>query len=496
MRTNPRRLTQLAILVASLALVAACTSQGSPSPPSSGSSQEPARAGTEPAQGGGGEAEEEGAELLERIEAFHEAQESGTAGVSARVASNPAPGWSGEQVVDRTTDDWEPAIAADPNDPYVYLLVTRIGEPKPCPGNCPSAYMALKRSTDGGATWSAAKVLCPCKGSWQYDPMIEVVPDTGDVYVAYLNGFNVVFLRSTDHGRTWSAPVKVYGNVSWNDKPALAMSDNGRDVYISFNGPTGGDPWMAQSHDFGKTWTQTKLVDSSRYYFAYDADVLRDGTVVFSESAIFYTAPGTAPEGTVQHVAFTSSDRGRTWHRTVVDTVDVGEPCIAAGCSPDFYIGHDAVTADDAGNLVFTYDGATHDLGPQQIFVRTSDDGGATWSARTVLSKLGENATSPTIESVGHGDVRLWYMQTAKGDDPDAWNVWYRSSTNGGTSWTAPVNISDATGGSGYKTPDGFAEVYGDYGELCITDTGAAIAAWGEGSSWTGPGGVWVNRQL
>ena len=140
MRTNPRRLTQLAILVVSLALVGACTSQGSPTAAPAQPSQEPARAGSEPAAGG--EAEEEGAELVERIEAFHEAQENGTAGVSARVASDPAAGWTGEHVVDPSTDDWEPAIAADPNAPFVYLLVTRIGEPKPCPGNCPSAYIA------------------------------------------------------------------------------------------------------------------------------------------------------------------------------------------------------------------------------------------------------------------------------------------------------------------------------------------------------------------
>ena len=183
MRTSLRRLTRLAILVVSFALVSACTSQGSSAPTSAEPSQEPARAGSEPAPGG--EAEEEGAELVERIEAFHEAQENGTAGVNARVAGDPAAGWTGERVVDPSTDDWEPAIAADPNAPFVYLLVTRIGEPKPCPGNCPSAYIALERSTDGGRTWSNGKPICPCKGSWQYDPMIEVVPNTGVVYVAY-----------------------------------------------------------------------------------------------------------------------------------------------------------------------------------------------------------------------------------------------------------------------------------------------------------------------
>jgi Neuraminidase (sialidase) len=168
---------------------------------------------------------------------------------------------------------------------------------------------------------------------------------------------------------------------------------------------------------------------------------------------------------------------------------------VAAGCGPDFYIGHDAISADDSGNLVVLYDGATRDLGPQQIFARRSTDGGRTWSARVPLSVAGENATSPAVESLGNGDVRAWYMQTINGDDPDAWNVFYRSSTDGGASWTAPVKISDAISGAAYKQEDGFDEVYGDYGEVAITSSGKAIATWGEGLSWAGPGGVWFNRQ-
>jgi hypothetical protein len=30
---------------------------------------------------------------------------------------------------------------------------------------------------------------------------------------------------------------------------------------------------------------------------------------------------------------------------------------------------------------------------------------------------------------------------------------------------------------------------------IAITDRGKTIAVWGEGFSWTGPGGVWFNRQ-
>jgi hypothetical protein len=38
-------------------------------------------------------------------------------------------------------------------------------------------------------------------------------------------------------------------------------------------------------------------------------------------------------------------------------------------------------------------------------------------------------------------------------------------------------------------------EPYGDYGEVAITNTGRFVAIWGEGNSYTGPGGVWFNRR-
>ena len=304
-----------------------------------------------------------------------------------------APGWAGEQLMNVTTDDWEPAIAADPNAPFVYMLTTRYA-PKPCPGNCPSPWMALEISSDGGATWSQGVPLCACKGSAQYDPIIEVVPNTGHVYALYMNGFNTVFTKSTNHGQTWSTPVKTYGQISWTDKPVLATSNDGQHVYVSWNGPNAGDPWVAQSHNGGVTWTQTKLVDSPRYFFAYDADVLPNGTVVFSQSSILYGGQGSTPSGQVEHRVFVSSNQGASWQNVLVDSVEIGESCVAAGCSSDFYIGHSGVSADASGNLVMVYDGATTPGGKQLSFAKRSTNGGLTWSARTTLSTVGEQSTA------------------------------------------------------------------------------------------------------
>ena len=446
------------------------------------------------------EAEEQAEIAEERAEAFEEAEREGKVG-QARPTGNaalaPAVGWAGEVPVDPVADDWEPAIAADPGSGYVYTLVTRYAG-KPCSGNCPSPYIDLRVSPDGGATWPTDKPLCACKGSGQFDPIIEVAPATGAVYAAYMNGFNIVFTKSTNHGATWSAPVKVYGNVSWNDKPTIAVGDNGVDVYISFNGPTGGDPWMAQSHNSGATWTQTKLVDSNRYYFDFDSDVAADGTVYFAETSILYGGggnKGTTPSGQIEEHVFISRDRGATWENRTIASVWPGLACVADGCTPDFYLGHIALSADAGGKVVAVYDGAPAAGGLQTIEARRSSDGGRTWSAPTTLSTVGEETTAPAIESRGAGDVRAWYYQTSGGGNVDAWNVWYRTSADAGATWSAALKISDATGGAAYKSAAGFAEVYGDYGEIAITNTGKSIAIWGEGTSYSGPGGVWFNRQ-
>ena len=497
----PRRTLLLTVSLALTALVIASVIAGVAGRSTGRAPVDRARSEQERGGGGGGgrgggneELQEQLEVTQERLTALKAAKDQGKFGRKVAVLAAPAPGWAGEQVVDVTADDWEPAIAADPGAPFVYLLTTRYGA-KPCPGNCPSPFIALRTSSDGGATWAAAKALCACKGSGQFDPIIEVVPNTGAVYALYMNGFNVVFTKSSDHGQTWSTPVATWGKVSWNDKPVIAMSNDGKDVYVSWNGPNAGDPWIAQSHDFGASWTQTKIVDSPRYFYAYDADVLNDGRVVFSESSIDYGGQGSTPTGVVQFHAFVSSNTGGSWQNVLVDTVELGEPCVAAGCKSDFYLGHSGVSADANGNLVYVYDGATTSGGKQSAFAKRSTDGGLTWSARVTLSAAGEQATSPAVESRGAGDVRAWYAQT-NGGSHDAWNVWYRSSTDGGATWAAPVKLSDASTGAGYKTAAGFQEIYGDYGEAAITSAGKTIAVWGEGFSYTGPGGVWFNRQL
>jgi BNR repeat-like domain len=488
MRLHPRRTSSRTAVVA-LALTAvilsACTPSGAPS-------ASRARA-NEPVDEALAEEIAEQQEVAdERTEALEAAAAAGTVGIVGTIRRDPSPGWAGERIVNRTGNDWEPSIAADPNAPYVYILHNRYGGEDACAKGCPDPAMILHVSDDGGATWQPERFLCRCKGvRAQYDPLIEVVPGTGDVVAVWMNGFKIQFARSTDHGATWTEPTWIHPDVKWGDKPNLAISDDGQDVYVQFNGPTGGDAYSAASHDGGLTWSTTKITDSDRYYFDYGGAVLPNGVVVFAQISFSYTGPHNAAEGVQRIHVFTSHDDGGTWSEQVVDELELGRECTSRSCYGDFYDSGPALAADQNGDLVIVYNGASQHFGPQTVYARSSKDGGVTWSDRVQLSRDGANAAFPAAVGEGNDGVRVWFMAQRN----RRWQVWYRTTVDLGATWSPREKLSDATSGTVYKHPGGFDEVYGDYGEIAITSDGHTIGVWGEGKSYYGPGGVWFNRQ-
>jgi hypothetical protein len=74
------------------------------------------------------------------------------------------------------------------------------------------------------------------------------------------------------------------------------------------------------------------------------------------------------------------------------------------------------------------------------------------------------------------------------------WNTYYRSSANGGASWSADRDISTPVDGFSYIHADGFNFPFGDYYELDIDDRGTTHAVWGEGFNYDSPGSIWYAR--
>lgn len=387
-------------------------------------------------------------------------------------------------------NDWEPAAAADPHAPFVYVVTTRYSGPGPLP--CPSCDLpaiALKVSSDDGRTFGRVRFLPVDARGGQYDPQI-VTDAAGDVFASWIDGpGDIVFSKSTDHGARWSDPEVVSAPAPWGDHPWLGVSPNGRHVYMGFNHA---DTWIAQSHDGGITWLPAQQVsDDARFHFANGTVVGNDGSVAVSTAGY---PQGGGRRSRVLMTVVSSTDGGSTFRSTRVDTVEQARACRSQGCPADHYGGH-AALARSGSSILLAYDGATRTGGDQYVWVRRSTDWGRTWTARERLShrRAGSVAMNPAVAAAPDGEFRIAWQASPRGQT--RWNTIVRVSHDDGQSWLRPTDVSDATSGYGYLHPAGYGADYGDYMEVTITDGDKTFAVWGSGFGYAGPGGTWFNRQ-
>lgn len=412
---------------------------------------------------------------------------------AAGPASAAAPSFADEQLAGTLADDyWEPTTAADPHSGYVYQAVTGIGSHECAQHNCPGTSILVRASSDGGATWGPFVFVCgiACKNvGWQFDPELAVAAD-GTVYAAWLNTFDpgTVVSKSYDHGRTWTTPVTTNGGLRYNDKPILAISPSGKDVYLAFNGKT--DAYAVASHDYGATFSAPVKTNSDSFiYLAYGGTVAPNGNVYFGETGEPKSGSGVEPVALVS-----SSDGGRSWTQTIVDTSQDPPPCTFRGCYADFFSSQATVAADSSGKLVFAYLLNGTAGAPKRLYVRTSTDG-RTWSARTLVNSLGDSNMPAISAGPSPGDFRLVWQDDRNG--ATAWNTWFTRTTNGGTSWSAPVRLSNLGSGAPYKSPAGYTFPFGDYLGLAVDSAGTNFVIWGEGDgiyTGGGTGGSWWTR--
>jgi len=417
-----------------------------------------------------------------------------------RVDLAPVPaaatGWDSERVASGE-DDWEPAVAVDPgNSMLVYQLITRYTGPKPC-GTCKLPAIVLRRSTDGGATWLPDQFLAQTSKS-QYDPQIEVAMN-GDVYAVWLDAFTPgsTFTKSTDHGAHWSTGISWAGKgkkPQWNDHPWLGISQNGMHVYIGFNSS---DSYVVSSHDGGNTWSAPVKTNNDTFYWFHTGVAVSpsNGNVAYVACSNFTNGNNYAGDA---HIAVLKTTNGGTsWTTTTVDTSREVPACPwAAGCQQGFLGSVAAMAIDSAGKLMLVYHvNDTPDVA-EQMYVRTSTDGVA-WSARQKISVASATVNNAFPAVVAHpitaGDFRVTW-QDDRVLSQTGWNTWYKRTTNGGSTWSTDIRLSDMATGAPYKTASGYAFPYGDYHELAVGSDGWNHVVWGEGASYTGPGGVWYTR--
>jgi len=285
-------------------------------------------------------------------------------------------------------------------------------------------------------------------------------PTNGYLYEEWMGCSGIAFARSTDGGKSFSAPLNV-GSVgsnlnSWD--PALAVGPDGT-VYASFMVSHGSQyyPVVAASFDHGMTFPQvTQLVppDPKNWGDRPFIAVGPDGAVYLTwdygpeRSSVSYlcAANGSCAfaTGDVNVVLQKSTDHGKTFGSMV--HVSPGFPASGGDLAPL------AVEPNGAVDLLYQgygiSDPATFAMTPAYEYFSRSTDGGATWSAPL---KVGASAGTMSLDE--------WWIDTSIGLDAGgnlyaAWDTqaansdtgWLAYSTDHGRTWSQPIQATDSLG--------------------------------------------------
>ncbi len=393
-----------------------------------------------------------------------------------------------QRVMSYYFSDWEPAVACSRDGRYIYQATTRYGDPRAFS----QPHIPLSISTDGGDTWQPDQYVENTR-KWEADPQIAV-SDDDTVFLVWLSLFTpgVSFKKSSDHGRTWTAPVALAPLSSsypagWSDKPWLVVHPNGQDLFVGFNSS---DPYVVVSHDGGNTWSNPiQTSTNGRYWYHTGGCVAPNGDIYFATAD--YRANFT---GKTYVNVTRSTDNGATWSNVRIDASEEMPDCVSVkGCYFGFLGPQSAIACDSAGTLMYVWNAGTQRRRPQKLFVSTSTDG-VNWSARQQVSVAPNNVHNgfpAIVAGPTPGDFRIVWQDSRLGG---AWNTWFKRTTDGGLTWEPDVRLSGLDVPVVYKSPQGYNFVFGDYLGMAVDDWGTNHVIWGEGDSYDGPGSTWFTR--
>lgn len=248
----------------------------------------------------------------------------------------------------------------------------------------------IRRSLDGGRTWEPNAVPVIAHDSTPGIPFEDkpwVVADTtsgptaGNLYIGWtqftLSASDLLFSRSTDGGKTWSAPLKL------NSASGLPRDDNG--ALEGFQGVVAPDGtlytiWddrdgimMAVSHDGGRTFSKDRrIIPAGPGYFGVVGVSRSNGFPQIGmdpHSGRLYVSWSDYTNGDVDVFVASSSDHGHTWSAPV----RVNNDPLHNGKDQFFqWMAVDPVSG--AVNLIF-YDRRTDNLQATVTLARSTDEG-------------------------------------------------------------------------------------------------------------------------
>ena len=353
----------------------------------------------------------------------------------------------------------EPHVAVDPRDSGHLVGVWQQDRWS----NGSSRGLLTGASFDGGATWTISQpAFSVCEGGEflrATDPWVTfgadgtvhqiAVASTGGVF-ADGSTSAVLASRSTDGGRTWSAPTALIrdGTTAFNDKETItADPTDARFVYAVWDrlaAAGGGPATFARSTNGGTTWEPARPIYDPGFAEQTIGNLIRvlpDGTVV----DLFVHLAGNDQNVTAAFLeVIRSTDHGATWsapirvsnffphgasdpttHETIRDGLIVPQMAVAP-----------------AGTLYVVWQDSRFASGDHDgIALSRSTDAGLTWSAPVrVNSVSGTPAFTPQVHVRADGTIGVTYFDL-RSNAPDIATLltdyWIARSTDG-------VNWSEA----------------------------------------------------
>ena len=338
----------------------------------------------------------------------------------------------------------------------------------------------------------------------------------GNVYFAWSrftgdgpNGFDsfVYFVRSTDHGVTWSSPMKLTQTIHDIQNPDIAVTGNG-DVYVVFrefqsvrSHQSENAVWYLKSTDCGATFGKPVMVTTFEPYDAVDisdpqpipappggAPAPRPGPIKETTSGDCGDFSGHCSSGYTFFRNTTqvrgTADQTDTTHQFVYMVFDASKPGTEVPSGTTY-------GTIQSGDMPAKYH---QNVGSQQgvFFVRLDGATGATTSPKLIDDEAVGHQKFPDISIDGGILHAMWwdsrldpnYSPTrpvgndTSGNVGPSLDVFAAKSTDAGDTWTDQTRVTDVTLNPNYEQFSNRTVPFaGDY--LWVTSLGDfAFAVW------------------